>query len=174
MLFRTYTILRFLVTFSRYYDIRAIRVSYIFNNFSKMLGDRLSKLTTIRCMIINDPFKLLTIVTSVIIFTVAFSIRVIEGPLILIDNDGLDLSIPSNCIWLTLLTMTTVGYGDYYPKTNVGRAICVISSVIGSVLISFIIVALTNSLNFSDFEFRVRLYFKRHSNILKKIILSKK
>ena len=115
-----------------------------------MLGYKLTRLTAIRCLIINDPYIFLTIVTIVIVVTISFSLRIIEGPLIFLDNDGIDLSFISNCIWLTLVTMTTVGYGDYYPKTNLGRLLCVISSIIGTILMSFIVVALINFLRFSN------------------------
>lgn len=124
-----------------------------------MLGYKLTRLTAIRCLIINDPYIFLTIVTIVIVVTISFSLRIIEGPLIFLDNDGIDLSFISNCIWLTLVTMTTVGYGDYYPKTNLGRLLCVISSIIGTILMSFIAVALINFLRFSNNQNEVIFLF---------------
>ena len=124
-----------------------------------MLGYKLTRLTAIRCLIINDPYIFLTIVTIVIVVTISFSLRIIEGPLIFLDNDGIDLSFISNCIWLTLVTMTTVGYGDYYPKTNLGRLLCVISSIIGTILMSFIVVALINFLRFSNNQNEVIFLF---------------
>ena len=124
-----------------------------------MLGYKLTRLTAIRCLIINDPYIFLTIVTIVIVVTISFSLRIIEGPLIFLDNDGIDLSFISNCIWLTLVTMTTVGYGDYYPKTNLGRLLCVISSIIGTILMSFIVVALIIFLRFSNNQNEVIFLF---------------
>ena len=55
--------------------------------------------------------------------------------------------------------MTTVGYGDYYPKTNLGRLLCVISSIIGTILMSFIVVALINFLRFSNNQNEVIFLF---------------
>lgn len=43
--------------------------------------------------------------------------------------------------WLTMVTVTTVGYGDYYPTTTISRAIAVIVMVAG---IGAIIYTLTN------------------------------
>ena len=114
-----------------------------------MLGNQVTRNTAVRCLIINDPYIFLIIVTTVIVLTIAFSFRIIEGPLILLDNDGLDLSTISNCIWLTLVTMTTVGYGDYYPKTNIGRIFAITGAFIGTILMSFIVVAMSNSLKFT-------------------------
>jgi hypothetical protein len=39
--------------------------------------------------------------------------------------------------------MSTVGYGDYYPKTLLGRSIILITSIIGVFLSSLLIVSLT-------------------------------
>lgn len=52
----------------------------------------------------------------------------------------------TNVIWFTIITMTTVGYGDFYPRTLIGRIIDVFLIVWGSVIVSLIIVVLTNSL----------------------------
>lgn len=42
--------------------------------------------------------------------------------------------------------MTTVGFGDIYPRSLTGRIIVVVLIVWGSVIVSLIIVVLTNSL----------------------------
>lgn len=36
--------------------------------------------------------------------------RIIEGPISLIDNDGIDLTVFQNCVWLIVVTMTTGNY----------------------------------------------------------------
>ena len=48
--------------------------------------------------------------------------------------------------------MTTVGYGDMYPQTHGGRIAGVIAFIIGNFIVSLIIVALTNIVEFSDEE----------------------
>merc|ERR1711918_267857 len=39
-----------------------------------------------------------------------------------------------NAIWLTIITMTTVGYGDMYPNTVCGRAVAVITAITAVVM----------------------------------------
>ena len=57
--------------------------------------------------------------------------------------------------------MTTVGYGDIYPRTLIGRIIDVILIVWGSVIVSLIIVVLTNSLTMDMSEKRVLTVLNR-------------
>ena len=48
--------------------------------------------------------------------------------------------------------MTTVGYGDIFPKSGVGRFIGVIVALWGLFLVSIFTVTLTNLFSFSDGE----------------------
>jgi predicted lipid-binding transport protein (Tim44 family) len=57
-----------------------------------------------------------------------------------------------NACWLTIITMTTVGYGDIYPKTFFGRFFGVISFIVGNVLMSLIVVVLNNETIFEPAE----------------------
>lgn len=52
-----------------------------------------------------------------------------------------------NAIWLTIISMTTVGYGDFYPRTLIGRLIDVVLVIWGTFIVSIMVVALTNTLN---------------------------
>ena len=39
-------------------------------------------------------------------------------------------------MWLMIVTMTTVGYGDSVPQTHFGRFVCVIVMIVGTILVS--------------------------------------
>lgn len=73
-----------------------------------------------------------------------------------VDKDGQD-SVGKfypimNSAWLTIITMTTVGYGDIFPKTFFGRFFGVMSFLVGNVLISLIVVTLSNQTTFDPAE----------------------
>jgi len=83
------------------------------------------------------------------------------------DDDGKPSrfqSIPDT-MWFSLVTMTTVGYGDIYPKTIIGRIIGVIICTWGVFIVSFFVVTLNNLLVFNGNEEKaysllMRLYYK--------------
>ena len=46
--------------------------------------------------------------------------------------------------YLTMITLTTVGYGDITPQTRTGRIIAIIAAVWGIILISFVVTCCSN------------------------------
>ena len=43
-----------------------------------------------------------------------------------------------------VITITTVGYGDYTPNSTPGRLLIMISAVTGALLVSMLVLVLTN------------------------------
>ena len=71
-----------------------------------------------------------------------------------------------NCMWNVIITLTTVGYGDLYPKTLMGRFVGVIIAFWGVFIVSFFVVTLNNMLTFSpneekSYNLLLRLYYKQ-------------
>jgi hypothetical protein len=58
-------------------------------------------------MVISDPYIFLFLVSAVLILTFSYMIRIIEGPVSMIDKDDIDLTVFQNCVWLIVVTMTT-------------------------------------------------------------------
>jgi potassium intermediate/small conductance calcium-activated channel subfamily N protein 2 len=55
-----------------------------------------------------------------------------------------------------IITMATVGYGDYYARTIPGRFVTLIAAIVGVFLVSIMVVALTNTLNMNPAEQKAR------------------
>lgn len=56
------------------------------------------------------------------IFIFGYAVRICEAPLLRISGPGPnDLSLYVNTMWNIIITMTTVGYGDFYARTDIGR-----------------------------------------------------
>jgi potassium intermediate/small conductance calcium-activated channel subfamily N protein 2 len=102
------------------------------------------------------PAIILTCMLLIFLFLLGFSLRTFEygildsGTVKLKGNN--DLNFLSNCFWLVIVTMTTVGYGDYFPRSHFGRFVGVIACIIGMLILSMIVVSLSVIFEFSQDE----------------------
>jgi len=54
-----------------------------------------------------------------------------------------------NCIWYMLITFTTVGYGDYFACTALGKLFGILACLVGNILVSLFVVSLSQALLFT-------------------------
>ena len=66
-------------------------------------------------------------------------------------------------MWNMMITLTTVGYGDYYPKSHMGRCIGIIIAFWGVFFVSLWVVALTNVTEHSSPEKKAFMLLQRLS-----------
>ena len=85
-------------------------------------------------------------------------LQIIEGPAYNESMGSNDFRTINNCLWNVLVTMTTVGYGDTYPITNLGRIVNIISSIGGTIFVSLLTLSLQNIMNFTSYEDNAYLY----------------
>jgi hypothetical protein len=52
-------------------------------------------------------------------------------------------------MWNTVITLTSCGYGDIWPKSFFGHVIAILISFWGVLILSFLVVMVTDTLNFS-------------------------
>ena len=139
-----------------------------------MYGCESNYLYAIKCLFKDTPMFLIGIVFICSILIFALSLRIAERDVQAIhktlnqvlegasQKDGTnDISDFSNALWLTIITMTTVGYGDYFPRTTFGRVIDVILVVWGTFIVSLMVVVLTNTLNMDPSEKRALIVLNR-------------
>ena len=72
-----------------------------------------------------------------------------------------DLQNFINTFWLTLVTITSVSYGDEYPRTSFGRILIFILSFFGLVSLGIIIATISEKAEFSPNEKRAFLRIKK-------------
>lgn len=83
-------------------------------------------------------------------------VRIVEVPVMILQSNNINYNLIQNCIWNNVVfKMTTVGYGDVFPQTNLGRFILIIAVFTGITIISFSVVTLQNYLKFNDSELKV-------------------
>lgn len=124
--------------------------------FSDVNGVRSGAVFVIRCQFKKTPFAFLFFFIVAIALVSAYSIRLFERayystyPVIDSTMDGFqDYDDFWNVLWLTAVTMTTVGYGDYFCKSHFGRLTTTIATMLGILSISLMLVSLeqTTKLN---------------------------
>ena len=126
-----------------------------------------SLLYCLKCFAQYKPIQLYISGFLIILFTMAYAVRIFERP----ANDILDNYI--DALWLIIITMTTVGYGDITAKTLGGRIISMISCLSGVFLTSMIIVTITNFLNLEPHEKRMLEDLEKTENLEEKKNLAK-
>lgn len=125
-----------------------------------MYGCRADTMFAIRASMRDKPllFNFAIFFISILIF--AQMVRVAESPLLEFDQSQ-DLHNFENCVWLVVLTMSTVGYGDIYPRTFFGRIILFFCSIFGVLIVSFMVVTVQNELEMSVFETKAYAVIKK-------------
>ncbi|OMJ83124.1 hypothetical protein SteCoe_16045 [Stentor coeruleus] len=90
-----------------------------------------------------------TMVISILVFGIA--LRNVERPFQNVTPTH-DWNYMWNGMWCIIITMATVGYGDFYATTHFGRVISVIACFWGTFLISLMVLSLTISSEFTPQE----------------------
>lgn len=108
----------------------------------------------IKCLLKKHHIKLVMFffMGGLIIF--AFMLRIVERPfwVFLGRIEFENYFIP---LWNVFITMTTIGYGDFYPITLMGKIIVVFAALWGTFICSLIIVCLHDLLSLSNDQFNV-------------------
>ncbi len=102
---------------------------------------------SLKCMFKDNPLLLIAVFFTISSMIFAFQMYLVERrAAYLSDNpSGMCNNYP-NALWLVLMTITTVGYGDYFPHTAIGRIIILIVAIWGTFIVSMMVVVVSNTL----------------------------
>jgi hypothetical protein len=70
------------------------------------------------------------------------------------------------CMWNVIITLTSVGYGEFFPKTFYGRIVGILICFYGVFIVSFFVVTVSSLLMFTpseekSYELLLRLFYKQ-------------
>ena len=148
--------------------LRQIYMSPRSSRLCRMYGCESDYLYAIKCLFKDTPLSLIGIVFACSILIFSISLRIAERNLVIeyprhFNGQAYPGNIErfENALWLTIITMTTVGYGDFFPRTIFGRLIDILLVVWGTFIVSLMVVVLTNTLNMDQSEKRALIVLNR-------------
>eukprot|EP01016_Furgasonia_blochmanni_P037948 TRINITY_DN4528_c0_g3_i5.p1 TRINITY_DN4528_c0_g3~~TRINITY_DN4528_c0_g3_i5.p1 ORF type:complete len:399 (-),score=52.63 TRINITY_DN4528_c0_g3_i5:419-1615(-) len=160
MLMRIIVIIRAMLMRSVYYSTSSQRVCM-------MYGTEPSYLFVIKSLFKDRPIMIITVSMAMSLPFFAFALRICERPLSRVTQEG-DFSYDSyySAIWNVIVTMTTVGYGDLYARTNFGRIVAFMTCIWGVFIVSMMVITLGNTLNMDNLEYKAfsvisRLHYRK-------------
>ena len=100
-----------------------------------------------KCLLETFPAATISMLFFLTIIILSYIIRIIELPF-MIYVDPYYFKLPQyiayfDWVYFMLITVTTVGYGDYVPVTVPGKVIIMFAALMGAMLVSMLVLVLT-------------------------------
>ena len=144
---RVYLLLRYYSLYSSWADDRAEKIC---NECNTLGGISFA----IKAELKERPYTVVSLLMILSILIFGYALRNIEVAFIyeISTSSFHDWTYVWTGFWCIIITILTVGYGDFYPRTFIGRIIAVIACLWGTFLISLMVVSLTLSVEFTNQE----------------------
>lgn len=146
-----FSILRLLLVL-RVYVLESYYNSNRAQRLCEMYAVQPGMLFTIKCAMKKWPFGFTFSAYLLSIPFFGWMLRIAERPFSKDDRSGFVGYDYINSMWNVIITMTTVGYGDYFPRTYFGRAVIFFVCIWGTMIISFMVVTITNIFELDPLE----------------------
>jgi hypothetical protein len=110
-----------------------------------MFGAECDTVFIIKCLLKQAPFKYVFGCFLLGIGVCGWILMISESPLDRIHSRYLPHTFINSC-WASICTMTTVGYGDIFPRTILGRLTAFSCAIFGMGIVALLVVTFTNFL----------------------------
>jgi len=164
-LIKFYYITKYYLMTTNFYTTRTQRICEI-NNFDTSL------FFSLKAHMVQKPMECYIVFFISIVAILTYALRYFERELIPLN--GVNFDLYANCMWCLIITMTTVGYGDYYPSSDAGRLIGIIACVFGVFILSMFMLTISNQLTLTGNDANVYSIINRIEFIESKKDLAKK
>lgn len=147
MFVRIYFVIRHI---ERYHDFTDVYSKKIFKS---VYGIEQGGLFVVKYEIEHNPGRITFWLFTISIMILAQILRIFELPYEFNDKVNSNLYQDyGSAIWCIVITSTTVGYGDSYPKTIGGQITCIASAFWGTFVISLLVLVIANVFELEDHE----------------------
>lgn len=163
--FRLWYIVKLWLVQSKFYSPRSARLG-------RLYGADIHILYSLKCKMTDSPFNSFLILFAIFWIFGTLTVRFFESSIE--EITGLNFPVFWNSLWFTIITMTTVGFGDYYPNSTGGRVMSICSCLAAAFLISLSISTFSNLFEFERGEQEICNTINRITMKNKKEELSKK
>jgi len=106
-------------------------------------------------MMLSDPIRIVLYAFFFSLIHLSLSLQIFEREV------DINFKNTTTAMWNIIITLTTVGYGDYAPKTDLGRLIGIITAFWGIFFLSLFVIALTNTLSLAESDLRAFILLRR-------------
>jgi hypothetical protein len=117
-----------------------------------MNGHEASYMFAIKCFMVESPYLVMANNLILSMFYFGYLMRIFDSKLS--EESGQNFDDINNPVWMSIVTMTTVGYGDFFPKSTPSRIIGIMCAFYGVFQVSLFVIALDNLLVLSSSDER--------------------
>lgn len=149
-LFKSYTLLRLPEQYIKWTDDKS-------SSICKKNKCKADVSFLVKCEFQRRPYFVVIFSFLVVTLLLGFLMRTYESTYFSPETgDGNEFfQLFFNCFWFMVVTMMTVGFGDGYPLSHIGRFIALIGCILGTMIVSLMVVSLTNTSALTIAEMRV-------------------
>lgn len=99
----------------------------------------------IRSLMREKPYTIIFAILFVCVFIFGYAVQICELPLSRNEENMSVFHNYLNAFWNVIITFSTVGYGDIYVRTFLGRLIIVIVIIFGVFIIALLMASFSSS-----------------------------
>ena len=158
-LFRTWFIFKYYLVSSCAYSQRSFRIC-------KMNGVKMSLTFPFKANMAQESLIIDLFLFVICWLVCSYNIRIYERYIDEISGNHFDNFY--NDLWCVFISMTTVGYGDMSPTTDLGRIFIIIGCFCGVFLVGLVVVSVTSYLNISGMDLNVYQALEKSNKLQKR------
>lgn len=118
----------------------------------QMNGQNASYHFALKCIMKAQSYLVICLSLFIAMFYFGYLIKLFDENLN--EASGKNFSDMTNMVWLAIVTMTTVGYGDFFPLSTMSRIVGIFCSFYGVYVVSLFVISINNLLVFDQSEER--------------------